>query len=167
MALCPAGLVERQLGEFVAAFLWEYTTAVWEALTRRDGSLSRVAAVAWNALGGVAQDVFRSRSVGRMIDDLRWSTRKVVGPGYSYDGAVAIRFGERDDVIRWEQVFPDCAEPGQLYQHIDAYKRTSFPHVSGFGVAILEGDHMAPEILASEYVRTAYGILGLGLNHQK
>ena len=167
VALCPAGLMERQSVEFAAAFLWEYITAVWEALIRWDGSLRRVTAVAWNALGGVSLDVLRSRSLRRIADDLQWATRKVVGQGYSYGGAVAVLFGERDDLIRWGQVFPDCAELGQLDQHIEQFRKTSFPCVSRLSVAVLEGDHMAPEILATVYVRTAYGLLGLGSDHQR
>jgi pimeloyl-ACP methyl ester carboxylesterase len=167
VALCPSGLVERQLGEFVATFVWEYLTAVGEALIRRDGSFHRVAAVAWNALGGVLSDAIRSRSLGRIVNDLRWSTRKIVGPGYSYDGKVVILFGERDDVIRWEQVFPGCAEPGQVFQYIDHFREVSFPCVGEFGAAILEGDHMAPEILASIYVQAAFDLLGLDPDHRR
>jgi hypothetical protein len=160
--LCPAGLIERRTPELVAGFLCEVLHIVWTALFRRDGPALRDGLrVGFDILRGMWQELIRSRSLRRALDDMRWASRKVPGPGFGYSGAVALVFARGDMVIRWQAVFPACTGPQEIPAHLDDYRRSDFPKTAQFRVTVLEGDHLSPESAAAEYARTAFRLLGL------
>jgi hypothetical protein len=159
--LCPTGLVERRRRELLAGFLYEVVHIVWTALLRRDGpGLRDGLRVGFDILRGMARDLVSSRSVRRVLDDIRWASRKVPGPGFGYDGEVALVFARSDTVIRWQAVFPECVIPEEIPAHLDRFRRTDFPMAARLQVAVLQGDHLSPEGAASEYVRMAFRMLG-------
>jgi pimeloyl-ACP methyl ester carboxylesterase len=160
--LCPAGLSERRLRDLLAGFLSEVMRIVWNALVRRDGPGLRDAfRVGFDILVGMARDMIRSRSAQRVIDDIRWASRKVPGPGFGYCGDVAIIFARNDTVIRWQAVFPGCVTIEEIPAHLEPYRLADFPKAARLRVTVLEGDHLSPEHAAAEYARAAFALLGL------
>jgi hypothetical protein len=158
--LCPAGLVERRPLKLLTGFLSEVMHIVWTALARRDGpGLWDGFRVGFDILRGMARDLIRSRSLQRVLDDIRWASRKVPGPGFAYGGDVALVFARSDTVIRWQAVFPACAAPEEIPAHLDEYRRADFPAAAQLQVTVLKGDHLSPESAASEYVRAAFSMI--------
>ena len=72
---------------------------------------------------------------------------------------MVLLFGEDDTVIRWRDVFPACEDSSQVEQSLVEYRRNNFPGVRVLRVSILDGDHAAPELQASLYVRTVFDLL--------
>ena len=160
--LCPTGLIERRSLELLLSFDFEVMRIVWTALVRRDwASLRDGTRVGIDILRGIWQDLIRSRSLNRVLDDIRWAGRKVPGPGFGYGGDIAMVFARDDTVIRWQAVFPECAAPEGIPAHLEAYRRTNFPNAARLQVAVLEGDHLSPEGAAATYAHAAFGMLGL------
>jgi len=158
-ALCPAGLIERRPSELLTGFLLEVTRIVCRATARRDwAGLRNGLRVGFDILRGMAQDLIRSRSARRVLDDIRWASRKVPGTGFGYNGDVALVFARDDTVIRWQAVFPGCAAPDEIPVHLDAYQNRDFPAAGRLRIAVLEGDHLSPAV-EEEYARAAFALL--------
>ncbi|GEM_PF-1088538 len=159
VCLCPAGLVERSPSELLWSFVLECQRISWNVLPRLDRSIARALAIGYDVLAGLFCDLLRSKSLKRVINDIRWASEKVTGEDYGYDGKVVILFGERDGLVRWRDVFPACQHPGDIETFLEEYKRRDFHKVRGLQVRVLEGSHLAPETHASLYVETAFDLL--------
>ena len=159
VGLCPAGLVERSPSELLWSFVLECWRISWDALLKPDRSIARALAIGYDMLAGLFSDFLRSKSLRRVINDVRWISEKVTGQDYSYDGKVVILFGEKDAIIRWRDVFPACQHPGDIEAFLEEYKKRYFPMARGLQVRILEGSHVAPETHAPLYVKTAFDLL--------
>ena len=159
--LCPAGLIERRPLDLLLGFQFEVVRIVWMALVRRDWACLRDGfRVGFDILRGIWRDLFHSRSLRAVLDDIRWATRKVPGPSFDYGGDVALVFARDDTVIRWQAVFPECAGPEEIPAHLDDYQRTDFPNAARLQVAVLEGDHLSPESAAIDYAQSVFRMLG-------
>jgi pimeloyl-ACP methyl ester carboxylesterase len=153
--LCPAGLVERTLGEILLSFLLECLRIFRFALTGRNPRyLGQVLSIGANIAGGVTRDALRTRSLARIVNDIRWAARKVPGRNYRYAGGVALLLGGRDTVIRWRDVFPECESADRIPDSLRDYQRNDFPHVTRLDVRVLDGNHLSPETDAA-FARTA------------
>jgi len=160
VGLSPAGLIERLPYELAWSFIIEGLRIFWDALLRLDWwTLVRVLAVGYDILAGIICDFLRSKSLQRVIDDIKWASRKVTGKDYDYSGKVVILFGERDTVVRWQDVFPECQDPSDLGQFLEEYKEHNFPIADKLQVRVLAGNHMASETKAPLYIRTAFDLL--------
>jgi pimeloyl-ACP methyl ester carboxylesterase len=159
VGLCPTGLIERSPCELVWSFIIESLRVLWDALIRLDWTLTRVLAIGYDIIAGIICDLLRSRPLQRVVDDIRWASRKVTGKDYSYSGIVVILFGEKDTVIRWQDVFPECQDPGNIGQFLDEYKKHNFPMVRRLEVQVLEGNHIASETKAPLYIKTAFDLV--------
>ncbi|MGD1996987.1 MAG: alpha/beta fold hydrolase [Anaerolineae bacterium] len=159
VALCPAGLVERSLQELVWSFLLECLRILGAAVLRPNRALGRTLALGANMLAGVTRDLVRSRSLHRVIDDIRWVTDRVTGDDYAYDGRVVILFAEEDTVIRWRDLLPDCGDPDQIAQFVQEYRGRDLPKVRELHVRVLGGNHIAPELNPGLYIKTALDLL--------
>lgn len=162
VGLCPAGLVKRSPSELAWSFTLESWRIFWDALLRLDRTIARVLAMGYDILAGLFCDLLRSKSLQRVINDIRWACGKVTGKDYEYDGKVVILFGEKDGVIRWRDVFPACQYPGDIGPFLGEYKKCNFPMARGLQVRVLEGSHIAPETHAPLYVETAFDLPGEG-----
>jgi pimeloyl-ACP methyl ester carboxylesterase len=158
-ALCPAGLIERSLRDLIVSFLMETIRIGWRSM--RTGFSNSRASLIFGAdlLRGVLTDLYRSRSLRRLIHDARWAGKKLVGREFTYEGTVVVLFGESDTVIRWRDVFPECQHPGDIDPILDEYRKRDFPLVRSIKVQVLEGNHMAPETSAPVYIETAFNFL--------
>ena len=159
VGLCPAGLIERPPYELLWSFILESLRVFWDALLRFDCTVTRVLAIGYDILAGVFCDFLRSKSLRRVINDIRWASKKVNGKNYKYDGIVVILFGTKDTVIRWQDVFPACQHPSNIGQFVEEYKKRNFPMVRRLEVQVLEGNHVAPEVNALLYVKSAFDLL--------
>jgi pimeloyl-ACP methyl ester carboxylesterase len=159
VGLCPAGLVERSPSELAWSFLLECWRISRDVLLRFDWTIARTLAIGYDMLAGLFRDVLRSKSLRRVINDIRWACGKVTGQDYEYDGEVVILFGEKDGVIRWRDVFPACQHPGDIGPFLEEYKNRDFPMARGLQVQVLAGSHIAPETHAPLYVKTAFDLL--------
>jgi len=159
VGLCPAGLVERSPSELVWSFVLECWRIFWDAWPRLDRTIARALAIGYDMLAGVFCDLLRSKSLRRVINDIRWACDKVTGKDYNYDGMVVILFGGKDTIIRWQDVFPTCQHPGNIGQFLEEYKKRDFPMARGLQVRVLEGSHIAPETHAPLYIKTAFDLL--------
>jgi len=159
VGLCPAGLTKRSPYELAWSFVLECWRIFWDALPRFDRTIARALAMGYDFLAGVSRDLLRSKSLRRVINDIRWACGKVTGEDYEYDGMVVILFGEDDGVIRWRDAFPACQHPGNIGPFLEEYKKRDFPIARGLQVRVLEGSHVAPETHAPLYVKTAFDLL--------
>jgi len=160
VGLCPIGLIERPPSELIWSFMLESLRILWDALRRRDWrTVARALAIGYDIISGCVFDFLRSKSLWRVIDDIRWASRKVPGGEYDYDGIVVILFGRKDTVIRWQDVFPKAKEPSDIEHLLEEYKRRNFPKARGLQVRVLEGNHIAAEANASYYIKTALDLL--------
>ena len=130
-----------------------------DAWPRFDRSIARALTIGCDVLAGLFCDLLRSKSLKRVINDIRWASEKATGKDYGYDGEVVILFGEKDGLIRWRDVFPACQHPGDIETFLEEYKKRYFPMVRGLQVRVLEGSHVAPETHAPLYVETAFDLL--------
>jgi hypothetical protein len=159
--LCPTCLVERTPWELLYSFVLEALRILWRGLSRLDGEYLKDAwRVGSSMLVGIARDCWRTRSLRRAIDDIRWACRKVPGKQYGYGGEVAIIFGRQDSVIRWHDVFPQCERPDQIPGVLPAYKQDNFPQASRLEVRVIEGDHLGPECEAPAFASLVLGLQG-------
>jgi len=159
VGLCPAGLIERPPYELLWSFILESLRVFWDALLRFDCTVARVLAIGYDILAGVFCDFLRSKSLQRVINDVRWASRKVTDKDYRYDGMVVILFGGKDGVIRWQDVFPACQHPSNIGQFVEEYKKRNFPMVRRLEVRVLEGNHVDPEVNARLYIESAFDLL--------
>lgn len=158
-ALCPAGLTERTLRELVVSFSRESIRIGWNIVRTSLSESTSGLIFGADLLRGILTDLFRTRSPRRLIRDVRWAGKKLVGEDYVYDGTVVVLFGESDSVIRWKDVFPECQHPDDIDQVLMEYRKRDFPRVRSVKVQVLEGNHMAPEMSAPVYIKTAFDLL--------
>lgn len=159
--LCSAGLEEREIPELLISFVGEVILIALNAFRRGPAAIATALRMGNDVVIGLAMDLVRSRSLKRLIDDLRWGAKKVVGSEYMYAGRVAILFGEADKVMRWKGVLPECQHPDELDQHLVNYERHNFPRVHSLNFRVLEGNHLAPELLTPLYVQNIFEALNL------
>jgi len=161
LGLAPTGLVARRPPEFLTSFFLEALQVVGASLRRRDWAyLREVWRVGWNLTGGLLHDLVRSRSPRRLLEDVRQAGCAVAGPAFPYPGEVALLFGSRDSVIRWQDLFPGCAQPDQIAACLPAYQQAHFPQAQRLVVRVVEGDHLAPEARAVTFLRPGLTLLG-------
>jgi hypothetical protein len=162
LGLCPAGLRKRHWLELLLRFNLEVSRILLRAIfIRRDQRYVRETfRVGWDMLVGVAEDYWRTRNIRRILEDIRWACQKVVGLQNEYDGEVVLLFGKKDTVIRWQAVFPRCEDPSEIPDRIDAFQKRELPHCRRLEVAVVEGDHVAPEADPETFLRPGLELLG-------
>ena len=154
LGLCPAGLVNRHPLELVFSFVLEVLRILGEALYRRDWPrLKDALRMGANILRGLIQDLLRSGSPKRLIEDVGWAGRKVLSRAFDYPGEVVLLLGQQDTVIRWRDVFPHCEHPSGIPERLQDFRKRCFPHARRVEVAVIEGDHLSPETEAHSFVR--------------
>jgi pimeloyl-ACP methyl ester carboxylesterase len=161
VGLCPVGMVERELPELLVSFVLEVLRILWAGLRKLDWAyLKDVLVVGGDLFVGLTRDLIRSRSLMRLIDDIRWASRRVIGEHYDYPGEAVIFFGGQDTVIRWQDAFPTCERQDQISSVLDDWRQKSFPRARSLQVGVIEGNHFAPEMDALAFVRPALKLLG-------
>ena len=160
VGLCPAGMVDRGLLDLLRGFALEVARILWSGLRELDWVyIKDIMAAGMDMLTGLTRDLVRGRSVKRLVDDIRWASRKVPGENYSYPGEVLILFGGQDTVIRWQDVFPACGRSDEIEAVMDDFRQRNFPRAQ-VRVKVIDGNHFAPETDALAFVRPALALLG-------
>jgi hypothetical protein len=158
LGLCPTGLVVRRPGELIASFLIEATRILGRAICqRRWADLAETLRIGLDFVRGLALDLARSRSLRRLVDDVRWAGRKVPGPDFDYPGEVVLLLAAEDTVIRWRDVLPDGQPDGSAAADLLA---AGFPSARRLTLEVLPGDHMTPEVDAATFVGRGLVLLG-------
>jgi pimeloyl-ACP methyl ester carboxylesterase len=161
LGLCPTGLVKRHPLELLSSFFWEALRTLGWGLRRWDWTcVGDTLRMGLNLLVGLSRDLWRSRSLCQLIEDVGWASRKVTGERFGYTGEVVLLFGRQDTVVRWQDVFPDCARPDSLVTCLPAFRRRNFPQAQRVEVGIVEGGHVAPETEAPSFLRRGLTLLG-------
>jgi len=157
LGLCPTGFVDRRPSEFLFSFMLEAVRILWTSLYQWDyPCLLGTLRVGVNAGIGTARDLWRSKSLKRLFDDITWATRKVSDKPLGYTGEIVLLYGAQDTVIRWKDAFPECDKPQNIPEFLTTYQKENFPHSKLVDVRVIEGSHIAPEV-------NAYSFLKLGL----
>ncbi|MGD8624548.1 MAG: hypothetical protein PVJ34_08435 [Anaerolineae bacterium] len=161
LGLCPAGLVDRTFAGLVGSFCLEAARIVIADLRRlRWDRLAETLRVGLDCARGLLLDLARSRSPGRLVDDVLWACVKIPGPTFDYGGDVVLLFGAQDTVIRWQDPFPDCRRPEQLADCLPAYRRENFGQARQVEVRLIEGNHMGPELDPGAFLRPGLALVG-------
>ena len=159
LGLCPTGLVEKRPFTFLKDFFQESTRLLWRHIRQQEWhDVADSLRLGGNAASGIVQDMWRSRSVKRVYEDILWAAKKVSDPPLSYPGEIALLFGEEDSLIRWRDLFPELDNPMAIRQVVTQYQRDNFPEAKKVRIDVLPGAHNAPEI-------NAWGFLQAGLQH--
>jgi pimeloyl-ACP methyl ester carboxylesterase len=162
LGLCPTGFVDRRPTEFIISFLLEVLRIIGTSLYRWDYScLLETLRLGVNGGIGTVQDLWRSRSLKRLIEDIDWATRKVSEKPLGYTGEIVLLYGAQDTVIRWKDAFPDCEQAQNIPEFLPTYQKENFPNAKLVDVRVVEGAHIAPEANAPYFLK-----LGLGLLNQ-
>lgn len=160
LGLCPTGLVERRQRELLHSFFLEATRILWVSARRRDWTcLKDTLRLGWNAAAGVVRDLWRGRSVRRLLEDIGWAARKVASGPIGYTGEVVLLFAAQDSVVRWRDVFPECERPQQISRSLAEYQKENFPSAGRVEVQVIEGAHVAPEVDAPTFLQTGLSLL--------
>lgn len=160
LGLCPTGLVDRRLPELLYSFFLEATRILWVSARRRDWTCMKdTLRLGWNAGAGLVRDLWRGRSVRRLVEDLGWAARKVTSNPIGYTGVVVLLFGAQDTVVRWYDVFPGCERPQDISGFLADYQKEHFPQARCFEVQVMEGAHVAPEVDAPNFLKTGLSLL--------
>lgn len=157
---CPGGMVERRCSELGWSFTLECLRIFFYTLFRTPRKLGLVMILMVEIAAGVVGDLFYTRSIRRLLEDICWICVKAPGERYGFSGRVVILFGARDSVIRWRDVFPACAQPGDIQGVLDDYRKYNFPFVRRLVVEVLEGNHASPETDPQIYYQHALAALG-------
>jgi pimeloyl-ACP methyl ester carboxylesterase len=161
LGLCPAGLVERRPAELVCTFVLEALRVLGRSLARGDGHCIAVTLrLSADLVRGLVRDLVRSRSLRRVVADVRWACRRVPGPTFGYTGEVVLLWGEGDGVVRWRDAFPECDCCPEIEAALPSFTRDNFPLASRVEVVVLPGDHLLPEVDPSSVLRAGLGLLG-------
>jgi hypothetical protein len=161
LGLCPLGLVDRPTRELLGSFLLEASRILWSSIHRRRWAcLGDTLRLGLNAGAGLARDLWHSRSVHRLFDDIEWAGKKVTGRAFEYPGRVVLLFARQDTVVRWQDAFPECSRPEQINSSLGDYRRTAFPGACEVQVQVLEGAHVAPESDAHTFLQIGLDLLG-------
>ena len=160
LGLCPTGFVDRRPSEFIFSFLLEAVRIIWTSLYRGDfPCLLRTLRLGINAGIGTAQDLWRSKSLRRLFEDISWATRKVSDEPLGYTGEVVLLYGAQDTVIRWKDAFPMCDEPQNIPKCLTTYQKKNFPNAKLVDVRVVEGAHIAPEVNAPSFLKLGLELL--------
>jgi hypothetical protein len=161
LGLCPLGLVEKQPLTLVADFGGEAARILWTGARRRDWvRLKDALRLGLNAAAGLARDLARTRSVRRLVEDIRWAGTQVSGPDFAYPGHVVLLFGREDTVVRWQDALPGCAQPEEIAACLADYGQQAFPLAQRVEMQVIEGAHVAPETDATAVLERGLGLLG-------
>jgi hypothetical protein len=164
LGLCPTGLLARRPLELLASFGLESLRILGSALRRGDWScLGDALRLGLNAFAlGLFQDLVRSRSLRRLVEDVGWATARVTGRPFAYPGQVVVLFGREDTVIRWRDLFPHCRQPEEIGTHRATFQLAHFPQAHQVEVQVLTGTHIGPEVDAPRWLVRGLALLGQG-----
>ncbi len=160
LGLCSTGLVDRRPLELLYSFFLEAARILWASVRWRDWTcLKDTLRLGWNAGTGVIRDLWRGRSVRRVIEDIGWASRKATGEHLSYSGEVVLLFGAKDTVVCWHDLFPEVERPQDLSAYLAEYRKREFPQAGRVEVQVVEGAHVAPEVDAPAFLQTGLTLL--------
>ena len=160
LGVCSTGLVDRQSLELLYSFFLEATRILWASVRRRDWTcLKDTLRVGWNAGVGLIRDLWNTKSLRRLTEDIGWAARNVTSSPFGYTGEVVLLFGAQDTVMRWRDLFPGCDRPQDIPKFLPAYQEKNFPLASRVEVQVVEGDHVAPETDAPSFLQTGLSLL--------
>jgi hypothetical protein len=160
LGLCSTGIVERRPLELLWSFVLEALRIVWASLRRLDWAcLFDTIRLGLDAAYGMLRDLWRTRSLRRVIDDIGWAAIKVPGPEFIFDGEVVLLFGAQDTVVRWRDAFPGCEQPEDIPTHLPAFTAENFPRASLVEVQAIEGSHVSPEADATRFLGAGLSLL--------
>ena len=166
LGLCPAGLVERRPPEMVCSFFLEALRVLGRSLARGNGRCVLITLrLGADLMAGLVRDLARTRSLRRLIADVRWACRRVPGPTFGYTGEVVLLWGEKDSVVRWRDTFPGCDCCQEIEPSLPTFTRDNFPLANRVEVRVLPGDHVSPEA-DSSFLSAGLGLLGQLLEPQ-
>jgi len=161
LGLCPVGLVERRPAELVCSFIQEALRVAGRNLLQGNVrcilTLLRLGA---NLLKGLLWDLQRSRSLRRLIADVRWACRRVPGPTFGYTGEVVLLWAEGDSVVRWRDAFQVCDCCQEIERSLPDFTRDNFPLAGRVEVRVLPGDHLSPEVTSASFLTVGLALLG-------
>ncbi|OGO41062.1 MAG: hypothetical protein A2W36_02895 [Chloroflexi bacterium RBG_16_58_14] len=157
---CPGGMVERRCSELGWSFALESLRILFYTLFRTPRKLALVMILMVEIAAGILSDLFYTRSLRRLLEDICWICVKAPGQRFGFSGRVVILFGARDSVIRWRDVFPGCAQPDDIQGVLDDYRMNNFPAASRLVVEVMEGNHASPETDPQIYYQHALAALG-------
>lgn len=163
-ALCPVGLLGRTHREFVVSSSKEGRRVLLDTL----GNFAEVMPIIKLAAGGslgLVDDFLRTKSLKRLVDDAFWVTQKIPGGNYGFTGNVILLFARNDALIRWQSMFPQCDDPGEIEQYVWDYQQSDFPRVRKLMVRVLKGNHLGPLLDVNLYIDTAFNLLAY-IEHQ-
>jgi pimeloyl-ACP methyl ester carboxylesterase len=155
---CPVGLLGRTPRDLVMSASKESRHILMDALGGYAEMTSTIKLAAGSSLG-LFGDFARTKSLRRLVDDALWVNQKITGDNYGYTGNVILLFARNDSLIRWQSVFPECSDPGDIEHFVREYQRSDFPHVSNLMVRVLEGNHLSPLVDVSLYIDTVINLL--------
>ncbi|HSH03598.1 MAG TPA: hypothetical protein VLL52_13845 [Anaerolineae bacterium] len=159
IALCTTGLTTRPPLVVMVAFLLEATRILGLALRQTDWTtFALTLRLGYNASLGAFHDLYHSRSIRRLWEDICWAAQTIPLPN-TYSGQLVIQFAQDDSLIRWQDSFPH-ATPTTLHQHAAAYQQTHFPHTNQLFLQCLPGAHVNPERHPTLCLQTALASLG-------
>jgi pimeloyl-ACP methyl ester carboxylesterase len=160
LGLCPTGLVGRRQSELLYSFFLEATRILWTSVRQRDWTcLKDTLRLGWNAGAGLVRDLWRSKSLRRLTEDLSWASRKVASRPLGYSGEVVLLLGAQDTVVRWQDAFPGCERSRNISGCLAAYQERHFPQARRVEVQVIEGAHVAPEVDAPTFLRAGLSLL--------
>ena len=152
IGLCSAGLDAHTTLRLIRRLPREIMRVTRDAYRKRSESLRSSLRFGIQLTQGFATDLAHTRSPFRLVNDLRWAGKKVVGPQYGYPGRVVILMGDNDAFFHWRSLFPECGCVEDLPDHLEQYTKQEFPNVRDFDMQVLPGNHLAPELHASEFL---------------
>lgn len=161
LGLCPTGLVDRHPLELLASFFLEVLRILARCLRRR--AWARAAdtlRMGLNLFVGLVRDLWRGRSLPRLVEDVAWAACKVPGQEFGYTGDVVLLCGAQDTVVRWRDALPGCACPADVGDALPALRRDCFPRARRVELHVVDGDHVAPETDAPAFLRLGLHLLG-------
>ena len=161
LGLCPAGLVGRHRRELLCSFFLEAARILWASACRRDWTcLKDTLRLGWDVSVGLTRDMRRGRSARRLVEDVGWATSNVASSPLGYTGEVVLLFGAQDTVVRWRDLFPECAQPQDISTSLAAFQKRAFPQAKRVEVRVVEGAHVAPEVDAPTFLQAGLSLLG-------
>jgi pimeloyl-ACP methyl ester carboxylesterase len=149
IALCTAGLDLLPTLRLIGRLPREIARVTRDAYRKRFATLRPSLRFGLQLTRGFSADLVHTRSPMRLVNDLRWVGKKVVGPQYGYPGSVVILLSEHDAFFHWRNLFPDCDQVEEVSEHLEHYYKREFPNVRNFDLRVLPGSHLSPELHAA------------------